>query len=40
MMLDKKGDPVEPYEETSEEVTEQPKIEPVPAEEDEDDIPF
>jgi len=40
MMLDKKGDPVEPYKETSEEVTEQPKIEPVPAEEDEDDIPF
>ena len=35
MMLDKKGDPVEPKE-----VTEQPKIEPVPAGEIEDDIPF
>ena len=35
MMLDKKGDPVEPKE-----VTEQPKIQPVPAEEKEDDIPF
>ena len=35
MMLDKKGDPVEPKE-----ATEQPKIEPVPAGEIEDDIPF
>jgi len=35
MMLDKKGDPVEPKE-----VTEKPKIEPVPAGEIEDDIPF
>ena len=35
MMLDKKGDPVEPKE-----VTEQAKIQPVPAEEKEDDIPF
>ena len=35
MMLDKKGDPVEPKE-----VTEQPKIKPVPAGEIEDDIPF
>ena len=35
MMLDKKGDPVEPKE-----ATEQPKIEPVPAGETEDDIPF
>ena len=39
MMLDKKGDPVEPKEVT-EEATEQPKIQPVPAEEKEDDIPF
>ena len=37
MMLDKKGDPVEP----TEKVTEQPKIEPVPADDFEDeDIPF
>jgi len=36
MMLDKKGDPVEP----SDENAEQPKIEPVPADEFEDDIPF
>ena len=35
MMLDKKGDPVEPKE-----VTEKPKIEPVSAGEIEDDIPF
>ena len=36
MMLDKKGDPVEPKE-----ATEQPKIEPVPADDFEDkDIPF
>ena len=35
MMLDKKGDPVEPKE-----ATEQPKIKPVPAGEIEDDIPF
>ena len=35
MMLDKKGDPVEPKE-----VTEKPKIEPVAAGEIEDDIPF
>ena len=35
MMLDKKGDPVEPKE-----VTEQAKIKPVPAGEIEDDIPF
>ena len=39
MMLDKKGDPVEPKKVT-EEATEQPKIQPVPAEEKEDDIPF
>jgi len=39
MMLDKKGDPVEPKEVT-EEATEQPKIEPVQAGEIEDDIPF
>ena len=39
MMLDKKGDPVEPKEVT-EEATEQPKIQPVPAEEKEGDIPF
>jgi len=39
MMLDKKSDPVDPVE-PAEEVTEQPKIEPVPAGEIEDDIPF
>ncbi len=40
MMLDKKGDPVEPSKETSEEVTEQAKIKPVGKEEFEDDVPF
>ena len=39
MMLDKKGDPVE-TKEGAEEATEQPKIQPVPAGEIEDDIPF